>query len=179
MSEDPSEFSAILVRLAKLERENRNLKRTGFAVLALVLATVLMGQATPPSKTVEAQRFTLKDATGRIRASLDTVDDNALLTLYGPQGEANKLGFTAEIGAGPGGPFVFLMNGKNGDPGAQLVELSDLSGKPSLQLFDGEGFQAVIGKTDLVLPGTGETRNGSAASIILAGKNRTVLWSAP
>jgi hypothetical protein len=85
MPEKTPELSEILSRLERLERQNRRLKRTVLVFLAAASTIVLMGQA-QTSKTVEAQRFELKDASGKTRALLETVEDNAVLALYGPQG---------------------------------------------------------------------------------------------
>jgi hypothetical protein len=66
----------VLDRLTNLERENRQLKRTGAAALAILLALVLTGQVAPPAPpgTVEAKHFVLRDGNGRRRADLTTVD---------------------------------------------------------------------------------------------------------
>ena len=56
-------------RLDRLERENRRLKFAG-AILLLALAAVgAMGQVLPKAvpKVVEAERFLLRDARGRVR----------------------------------------------------------------------------------------------------------------
>lgn len=49
----------------------------------------------------------------------------------------------------------------------------------SLGAGDGEGFEATLGSTDLLTPSTGETHKTSAASLVLFGKDKKVLWSAP
>ena len=46
-------------------------------------------------------------------------------------------------------------------------------------LGDKEGFQTVVGNTDLVTPRTGETHKTSAASVMLLDKDQNVIWSAP
>ena len=53
------------------------------------------------------------------------------------------------------------------------------SGGPVLVLDDASGFATEIGVTDLVTPATGETHETSAASVVLLGKDKKVLWSAP
>jgi hypothetical protein len=66
----PCEWQTVQARLARLERENRWMKR-GFLCLGVALAAVflLAGQAPPPraGKTVEAERFVVVDADGKKR----------------------------------------------------------------------------------------------------------------
>jgi len=52
-----------------VERENRILKRFALVLLLLITAAVGMGQ-TPTGRTVEAERFVLKDHAGRTRAEI-------------------------------------------------------------------------------------------------------------
>jgi hypothetical protein len=63
---------ALVRRLERVERENRRLKRIGFAVLAGITALVLMGQAKPDkvAEVVEAEKFVLREPSGKLRASL-------------------------------------------------------------------------------------------------------------
>jgi len=94
------------------------------------------------------------------------------------------------------GPSLALYDA-HGTPRAQLgvswgysgLTLSDVNGKtraglhafsggPMLDLYDASGFEAIVGSTD-VLTSTGETHETSAASIVLFGKDKKVLWSAP
>src|SRR5260370_3918114 len=68
---------ALTQRLDRLERENRQWRRSVGVVGLLVLAFVLFGQAraTPIAKVIEAARFSLVDASGRMRASLYTKNE--------------------------------------------------------------------------------------------------------
>jgi hypothetical protein len=59
----------VLARLEKLEKQSRRLKRAGALALATVGALVLMGQA-PQPRTLEAERFVIRDQQGRVRAEL-------------------------------------------------------------------------------------------------------------
>ena len=69
MSEQAIELSTIVTRLERVERENRWLKLAGVVLLLGAGALVLMGQA-QASRTVEAQRFILRDQEGKIIAEL-------------------------------------------------------------------------------------------------------------
>lgn len=75
-----STLETLAQRLDRLERENRRLKIAG-AFLVLALAAVgAMGQVLPKAvpKVVEAERFVLRDSTGRERAVLE-------MARYGPR----------------------------------------------------------------------------------------------
>jgi hypothetical protein len=50
---------------------------------------------------------------------------------------------------------------------------------PQLVLKDKGGYSTEIGRTELVVPGTGKTEQTPAASIVLFDKGKKVLWSAP
>jgi hypothetical protein len=64
-----SEPHSITERLEKIETENRLLKRFGLVVLSLVATVSVMGQG-KPERTVEAERFILRDPGGRMRAEI-------------------------------------------------------------------------------------------------------------
>jgi hypothetical protein len=66
MSIQTSDLHSLSERLERLEKENRALKRFGIGVLSLLAAALVMGQARP-ERTVEAEKFVLKDASGRMR----------------------------------------------------------------------------------------------------------------
>lgn len=50
---------------------------------------------------------------------------------------------------------------------------------PSLRMDDREGFEAQIGRSELILPKTGKRSVTSAASMLLFDNHKNVLWSAP
>jgi hypothetical protein len=112
----------------------------------------------------------LSDANGNTRAEMDAFSDSPELDLYDASGKPR-----AGLGAWPEGPGLKLYDA-NGKPRAGLAVTSD---GPTLGLDDANGFKTRIGVTGLVTPATGETHKTSAASIVLFGKDRKVLWSAP
>jgi hypothetical protein len=77
-SESAGGLQALAARVAVLERENRWIKRLGLAGGAIAGALLVMGQgqAPPPDapkpegRVVEAERFVVRDATGKERAVL-------------------------------------------------------------------------------------------------------------
>ena len=120
-----------------------------------------------PSKVIEAERFVLKDDQGRIRAELSMWFEHPTLQMYDVEGETHTLvgeGVIAVYRDGILGEGSIFMDGG-------LV--------PSIRILDNEGFEAVLGSTSTVETRTGRTNQTSAASLILFGKDRRVIWSAP
>src|SRR5260370_23796006 len=93
-----SEPQSLVSRVEKLERENRWLKRLGFVAFILAAGLISMGQART-NRVLEANKFLLRDASGQVRAELETTDESSpSLVLFDAQGtnrgslELNKAG---------------------------------------------------------------------------------------
>jgi hypothetical protein len=82
-----SELAAVVARLEKVERQNRRLRGAGIAVLVLAVAGLLMGQAMPKARIVEAEGFVLKDGAGKVRAGLAVVKAGPVLRLSDENGK--------------------------------------------------------------------------------------------
>ena len=149
MAEEKAELGEILRRLEKVERENRSLKCVGGIALLFLAMVFIMGQA-KSDRVIEAD--TVK--AGKIFADLiQLTDGNGNATLLMPG-------------------FVTMQNDKN------VVYLQTAEG-PSVQLIDKEGFETDLGVSSLVTVKTGAQSQTSAASVVLFGKDKKVLWSAP
>ncbi|MFQ5851706.1 MAG: hypothetical protein ACE5JU_14120 [Candidatus Binatia bacterium] len=76
-------------RIDRLERENHWWKRLATIGFVGMAALMLMGQTLSNSRTVEAERFILRDANGTRRAELGIgkEEGNALLEFYGKDGK--------------------------------------------------------------------------------------------
>jgi hypothetical protein len=135
-----SSLEALANRVAKLEVQNRRLRKTGIALLIVAAAVIVMGQA-PTRKVIEANEFVLKDADGKTRAWLGIEQTVAQLGVYGPEGK--QQGFM-HIGSGPYGPFIILGDG-HGKRRASL----DLQSGDNPTLF----FQDASGSTTASLSG--------------------------
>ena len=61
------EWTLVMNRLERLEKQNRRFRQIGAVALVLLGSVFLMGQADPP-RTVEATHFVLKDDNGKSRA---------------------------------------------------------------------------------------------------------------
>ena len=189
MSSPTPDWTAVVERLEKLEKQNRRLKQAGAVALILAAAVLLMGQASP-NRTVEANRFVLTDRSGNEQGVLMLKPSGPSFMLLDPNSLA-----TAELSIRGHNPDLILLdaNGKvrftlnAGLDGAELalspgdarIQAGTLLSETSLQVSDKEGFQATFGTTDLVTPRTGETHKTSAASVVLFDKDGTVLWKAP
>jgi hypothetical protein len=81
MASDPPDSNAVLERISKLEKQNQRLKKFNIAMVIFLSAVLLMGQAAPPPKVLEAQRFVLKDSEGNVRGWMGTIGNGSELTL--------------------------------------------------------------------------------------------------
>jgi hypothetical protein len=182
-------------RIEKLERDNRNLKRVISILCVLFIAAFTMAQLRPAPKVIEAERFVVKDSSGKEKASLgtETVGPERLvvtsltiqdydakhqaLTVISPASISldNRIGerhYEATFSSLQGQSF---RSSENGDE--QELNMS-LNG-PTIKLADKQGFQTIIGATDLQTVKTGETHRTSAASILIFDKEKNVIWKAP
>jgi hypothetical protein len=123
-------MEALVQRLEKVEQQNRKLKMVGVVVLSLAVAGMVMGQAMPRARIVEAEGFVLKDGAGKVRAELSVVKDGSQLTL----GDENGTTRVALI-VGKVGPLLALAD-ETGKFRAWLVAHKD---GPVLNLLDENG----------------------------------------
>jgi hypothetical protein len=191
MLSNATELQAITRRLNALEAQNRRLKWSGLALLVVLSALVLMGQAAPTPKVIEAQRFVLKDAKGNVRAwlglfgegselTLGSLDKQPKMTLKVSE-EASDLHFYGNdnsgmnLGVDLGNPAIAIA-GADGNGGA---EISFSPSGPAIKLQDRDGFSTVLGAAQLKATPRGEAKHPSAASVILLDKAGKIIWKAP
>ena len=143
--------------------------------------------------TVEAQSFVLKDANGHVRAELAMMGSTPSLKFRDEGGSALV---TLSLNDKPAGPLLLLSDPQHHASVALSVlenagpQLSLAGERPDIQLrmgvspdgttlelSDKDGFMTSIGSG--VLPKNGQAKKTSAASIVLFGKDRKVLWSQP
>jgi len=69
---------------------NGNRWRIASWILLMLLASMIFlgahGQSEPPTRTVEAQEFILKDSSGRVRAKLGMKNDQSVIEFCDEQG---------------------------------------------------------------------------------------------
>jgi len=199
----PARFEELERRLLSVEKQNRRLKQLGAALLVSVTSLIVMGQA-PSKKTVEANEFILNDGNGHVRArlrmggdfftvpELDLVDERGT-TRVRLRGGFDRVGAAANFSgisvfdengrergmfdANANGAALAFMNAKGSDDALVRAEGIMVSGPVTVS--DEQGFQAILGTTELATPRTGETHKTSAASLVLFDKNKSVIWKAP
>jgi hypothetical protein len=143
---------------------------------------------------VEAQGFILKDQNGHVRAELGLTGSSPSLKFKDENGSA--LVTLALNSDAPGGPMLLLSDPQHHasvalsvleHAGPQLsltgeradiqVHMGVAPDGTTLELSDKDGFTTSIGNG--VVAKNGQAKNTSAASIVLYGKQRKVLWSVP
>jgi hypothetical protein len=131
-----SEVGNLVQRVAKLERQNRQLKMIGLGVALGLAAFLLMGAAKTP-KTVEAEKIVIRDRYGRSRitigtpasagAAIGTNSDDPMIWLTDDKGADRAILATDGL---------FFANGKS-RPTVSLN--SDTNGLSGLKLYGTDG----------------------------------------
>lgn len=134
---EKSDLQSIMLRLDRVERENRRLKRLSLAVMVVVAAILLMAQApSHKTRTVEADRFVLIDASGQVRADLAMAADNTpALTLL------NEKGSPLVSLRGADSPSLTLSNADS----KEILKLLVSPDVNSLALYDGQTARVGVG----------------------------------
>src|SRR6266480_2414640 len=168
----------INARVEKLERENRRMKKIGI-VAAVVVSTLIIGGQAKTNKVVEANEFRLLDASRKVRALLSmSVSGGPELTFNDASGD-----FVVALSTTPS-PSLTLRPIGTGESvylhaGTFRVNLDEDLGGPRIAVTDKEGYSLNLGRVDVEFPGTGQNERTSAASLVLFGKDKKVMWSAP
>ena len=157
----PSNFDSLTERLERLERQHRTLKVYG-ALLLVIVALVFAWEARPTKAVLEAERFVLRDSTGRPRATLAASSSGfPFLAMYGENGVTR-----AELAVEPGGQTGLrlldprgstLMALKAGDRRASLDLLNDKIPAATFELHPDGTAALRLGMPDrwhMVLSGT-------------------------
>jgi len=173
------EMAEVLSRLERVENENRRMKRAALGVIALAGSVFLMGLVGPSTaKTIEAENFVVKDASGKVRAVFGMNDSDrggASLILGSDGAQAAREKYVVRL---HGGDYAWL-NMTAGDDSEDINAVINSDNGPELLLDDKKGYKTDIGQTDLVTTRTGETHRTSSASIVMYGKDKHLIWSAP
>ncbi len=126
----------------------------------------------PVPQKITAREFDAVDASGKVRATLSTlqgVGGEPTLTLTGQNRQV--------LLEGPG--LVMLLS--NSQEGSSGITIGASHGLSNIMLADRQGFEMDLGSAKTVAPKTGATQQTSAASIIMFGndKEHHVIWKAP
>jgi hypothetical protein len=137
MDSEVSDLYMMTQRLEKLERQNRKLMQAGVLALAILFSLVWMGQAPRKPRPIEADRFTLKDSTGKKRAELMMEETGPGLVLYDVSGK--RIGRFGAVNTGAG------LSLQSVEGGARLSLVSQDEG-PYVLMFDSTGkFRTEMG----------------------------------
>lgn len=187
---------SVLTRLERLERANRRLALSGLVLLCVLMGLAGLGAAVPPSQSVEAELFVIKDRDGRVHGSFGITDPSGApsLVLYDPEANANVV-----LNLGPDHePGLWLYN-KDRLRGAlavrgdrSLLELFDKENhprlvlgvyqdsKPGVELYDArQTLRAAIGRTALDLKGANVAERKLKAPMTLWNERGQIIWKAP
>lgn len=182
-------------RIEKLERQNRRLRLVGCLTMLLMSAFLLMGQALPKSKVIEAENFRLIDSAGNKRAELSIKEEEPILSFY-YKGQlslpAVEVGLEHQRTLGYLSPMLTLRSNKidgsyvvldlykDGTPRLSLLGLKHhiVMDNESLQLFDNSKIRSVVGSKEL------QTKSGTniklpSSSLVLFNAEGEVIWKAP
>lgn len=190
MTVDSPEFKDIPERLAKLEKQNRRLQGALLGTLIVFSTIILMGQAAPSPRILEAQKFVLKDGNGNVRGwmgvigngselnlgnanqhpmiSLEVSNDAGDLHFYGSRRSGMNLGINS------GHPSVSIV----GADGVGSTGIAFGTNGPSVRLEDANGFATVIGSWQIENADR-QAQQTTAASLVLLDRNKKVLWKTP
>jgi hypothetical protein len=168
------DLRGILDRVVVLERQRSREKRTAAATLIALAALLMIGQASPKGRILEAEQFDLKDANGNTRAklSVDPVFGVGLLLLDG------RGNVRVELDEGENNTPQLVFRSRGGKP--QVVLDIRSPGVPGLHMFDADGAErASFGLSATSPDGTPGLRltdiDGRATVSIMAMRNLPVL----
>jgi hypothetical protein len=114
--------------------------------------------------------LSLQGARGESKVTLISLADGPHLLMFDARGK-----FRGELAATVKGPYLFLHD----DNEKVRVALAVEGDAPKLQVSDQEGYTAVLGTNALITTKTNEVQKTSAASLLLFGKQKEVIWRAP
>lgn len=152
---------AVLQRLERLERAHRRWRRLASAATLGLVALAVMGQK-PAPRTVEAERFILRDAAGRVRAELVVDGEQSVALRFKDADSMPRLSLGTENGAA-----VLVLNEQGGRVRAGLVTLPH--GAPALTFYDNNGRN----RAELAL-----TREGAPA-LTITDRDGFLAWKTP
>jgi hypothetical protein len=126
--------AGIVQRIERLERESRRWRALALVLGLVVAAAGVMGQART-GRTVEAQRFVLKDSANRVRAEL-VAQERSVALRFKDEGGMPRLTVGTEDATA-----VLVLNDRTGAVAAHVAVLPH--GAPGMTLYDPTGKSRV------------------------------------
>ncbi len=135
MQVDLTERQLFLVRIERLERQNRVVRFAGLVAVLIGMAAMCIGMSAP-RRSLETELILIKDATGSTRMILGMSDDGPAITMLDAKGRLR-----ANIGVTERGPeFDFLDAAET----PRLQMFVDEKQVPRLNLLDNRGTQVTF-----------------------------------
>jgi hypothetical protein len=129
MGDSMMEHALLVERLERLELQNRRLRQGGLICLVLIGSFFWMGQMRPV-RILEAQKFVLRDASGKRQAELGQVDGSPALVFLDPAGRISmSFGMESEE------PHIVIF----GASAEKMVSITRSASGPRLALHDTGG----------------------------------------
>ena len=156
-------LEAVLRRVEDLEAEVRRWRRAAMALVLSAVALTTLGAAVPRGRVVEAQKFVLKDAAGRVRAELGPSDNNKSIALrFRDEASFSRLVLGIEEESS-----LLVLHDKTGRPRVGLVTLAQ--GAPGFTFYDTTGRARVE---------LGVSRDGEPGIVVRDARGGSA-WKAP
>jgi len=156
-------LEAVLRRVEDLEADVRRWRRAAMALVLSAVALTTLGAAVPRGRVVEAQKFVLKDAAGRVRAELGPSDNNKSIALrFRDEASFSRLVLGIEEESS-----LLVLHDKTGRPRVGLVTLAQ--GAPGFTFYDTTGRARVE---------LGVSRDGEPGIVVRDARGGSA-WKAP
>ncbi len=160
MTSEMSDFQAVRLRLERMGRKKRTIRQAA-AVVLLLFGSIVVWSFTR-SRTLEAERFVVRDGNGKMWAELGADRDGSFLHLFGPNGNVRvAVTSTAE------GPTIALLD----EEMQQRAELDLRPGGSMLLFYDQDGKRRVVLGNTVLGPGL-LLSDGNGNGRIVADLNR-------
>jgi len=184
-----------------IEKLEKQIRQTRLIGAVLFVALIVAACESRTISVVEAQKFVLRDSSGKVRTEIAMDHDYPVIRLFdkngklmtllgagqlwvsGEKGNATLLGDILQIQDGTLGTTLGfnLLGGEggrlwlSGKDGTIVID----SDTPVMELSDTDGFRADLGRNALVTPKTGANETTSAAALVLSNKKGQILWRTP
>jgi hypothetical protein len=156
-------LDAIVRRVETLEAEVRRWRRAATALVLAGVAVASIGATIPRGRIVEARKFVLRDAAGRVRAELGPGDSEKSIALrFKDEAGSPRLTLGVEDESS-----LLVLSDKTGRPRVGFVTLAH--GAPGVSVYDATGRARVE---------LGLVRDGTPRMALLDARGGTA-WKAP
>jgi len=145
-------LNALMQRLDTLERKNRNFRHLLYLMVLGASAIIVMGQASPQPRIVEAERFIVKDSTG-IKAVLGAGPSQEVILAFVDRSGRPRVSLTLDADGFP----MLTLSGRTAKEGLSLnvlstglvaLNLTDMNGNAPIGMAIGPGGTPLLSLAD-------------------------------